>query len=388
MKTHLNIALFWFSATTISSLVFFACGMDFPTAFLEASSALTSVGITSVSDDGFLYYYRAFLSLMGGLFFLLTLPHLISTSDSFKFALQENFTPKRTIKTYFSIFALGVVLYAFYGENLLNSAALSALSVSTAGGIFLPENLIIPASVLMFLTIIFPLIYILSDLKSSVTSVIKREQFKVFVIVFIIVFLYLVFNKIEVANAFFYVVSFVSTTGFFTDGFFDLNGEPIYALFVLSFMGGLIGSVGGGIKIFRLIILFRILAAELKHTLNPRMVTVIKLNKTTASNKIIARVLIFFFLYTSTIFAFSVIIALFETDYDTAALISFSLMNTVGILPLELKETVFNFGPFFKIITAFFFMTIRLKIFIFFIMAQFFYEQISNSGVHSWKKQL
>ena len=388
MKNHIDIALLWFTATTIFSLPFFASDMDFATAFFEAASALSSVGITSISDENFLFSYRAFLSFVGGILFLITLPHLISTSDSFKFAIHENFTVKRTVKTYFFLYILGVILYFLFGENLQNSLIISALSVSTAGGINIPENLIIPASFMMFLSVIFPLIYVLSDLKYNVTSIIKREQFKVLVTAFSVILLYFSLKDIAVDRAFFYIVSFISTTGFLTENVFDLDQRTIYIFFILSFMGGLIGSPGGGIKIFRLIIIFRILLVELRHTLNPRMVTVIKLNQRPAPNEIIAKVLIFFFLYTSVIFAFSVVLTLFEIKYEDAALISFSLLTTTGILPLKLKETVLNFGPLLKIITTFFFMTIRLKIFILFIAIQYFYEQINSSGVHSWKKQL
>lgn len=387
MKKHLDIALVWFTAVTISSLPFLMCGMDFATAFLEASSALTSVGITSISSVESLYFYRAFLAFFGGFLFLICLPHLISTSDSFKFAIHENISIKILIKTYIYIFIIGIFLYLFFGENFSDSIVISALTVSTTGGIILPRNLMIPSGLLMFASIIFPLVCILIDFKFKKISIIKREQLRLFLFLFLLAFLYLILNKIPSNEAIFYIFSFASTTGFFLDDFYKINNTPLYVLFIFSLMGGLIGSVGGGIKLFRIIVLFKILYAELKHTLYPRTVLVIKLNNEPVPLKITGKVIIYFFLYTSTVFVFGLLLAAFGTEYENAAAIAFSFFTSVGILPSELKTLIFNFNPFLKIIMAFIFLIFRLKIFIFFIVMQYFCEQIFSLGVHSWKRK-
>ncbi|MBO6305047.1 MAG: hypothetical protein J6M62_08240 [Selenomonadaceae bacterium] len=387
MKTNLDIALMWFTAATIFSLPFFFVGTDFPTAFLEAAAALTSVGITNISNENPMYFYRAFLSFFGGILFLITLPKLINTSDSFKFAIHENISVKKLIRTYILLFVFGVILYFICGENLYNAGVFSALTVSTTGSVVLPANLIQPANILMFFSIIFPLLYIIINFKVSIISVFKREQFKFFMLMFLLALAYLLINKIPITTAIFYALSFISTTGFYTENFYDLNNHPTFILYGLAFVGGLIGSVGGGIKIFRLLMLFRIFLTELKHTLYPRMVTVIKLNGTFAPHKIIGKVLIFFFLYCSGIFAFSLILSACGISYENSAAIAFAFFTTVGIIDANLKETIFSSGIFLKIVVAFIFIILRLKIFIFFIVLQSFYEKIITSGAHSWKRQ-
>lgn len=387
MKTNLDIALMWFTAATIFSLPFFLFSGDFPTAFFEAASALTSVGITEFSKDSPLYFYRAFLAFFGGILFLITLPKLINTSDSFKFAIHENISVKKFIVTYIMLFFLGVILYFISGENLYNAVIFSALTISTTGGEVLPDNLIYIANFLMFCSVIFPLLYIIINFKVSIISVLKREQFKFFMFVFFLSLTYLLLNKIPIATAIFYILSFVSTTGFYTENFYDLNNHSIFILYSLAFVGGLIGSVGGGVKIFRLLMLFRIFLTELKHLLYPRMVTVIKLNGSHAPHKIIGKVLIFFFLYCSGIFTFSLILSACGISYEDSAAIAFSFFTTLGIIDENLKEIVFSSGAFLKIVMAFIFIILRLKIFIFFIVIQSFYEKIITSGVHSWKRQ-
>lgn len=387
MKTNLDIALMWFSAATIFSLPFFLAGMDFPTAFFETASALTSVGVTEILTDNPLYFYRALLSFLGGILFLITLPKLINTSDSFKFAIHENISVKKLIYTYVLLFVFGMISYFICGENLYNACVFSSLTVSTTGGAVLPKNLINPASVLMFLSVIFPLLYIIINFKVSIISVLKREQFKFFSLIFLLSLAYLLLNKIPITTAIFYILSFISTTGFYTEDFYDLDAHPVFILFTLAFIGGLIGSVGGGIKIFRLLMLFRIFLTELKRTLYPRMVTVIRLNGTYAPHKIIGKVLIFFFLYCSGIFAFSLILSAGGISYDNAAAIAFSFFTTIGITDSNLKEIVLSSDALLKIVMAFIFIILRLKIFIFFIVLQSFYEKIIMSGVHSWKRQ-
>lgn len=387
MKTNLDIALLWFTAATIFSLPFFSFGMDYPTAFLESTSALTSVGITSLSKADPLYIYRAFLAFWGGVLFLITLPNLISTGDSFKFAIHDNISKKKMIITYVLLFCFGVFLYTVSGANLKDSLIFSALTISTTGAVMLPENLIIPADILMFLSIVFPLLYIVLNYRVSIISVIKRDQFKYFFAIFLFAVFYLLLNDIYVKYAVFYVLSFISTTGFYTEDFFSLNSKIIYLLYLLAILGGLIGSIGGGVKIFRVIMLFKIFFAELKRTLYPRAVIVIKLNSSPTPQKIIGKVLIFFFLYTSGIFAFSLILSFFGITYEHAAATSLSLFATLGILPMEFNENLFNLSTFLKIIIAFVFIILRLKIFIFFIVVQYFYEKLIASGVHSWTKK-
>ena len=79
-------------------------------------------------------------------------------------------------------------------------------------------------------------------------------------------------------NAAFTVASLISTTGFATVDF-DLWPELSKMLLVMAmFIGACAGSTGGGIKVSRILILFKSLRKELDMLIHPRQVTKIKLD--------------------------------------------------------------------------------------------------------------
>ncbi|QGY42873.1 TrkH family potassium uptake protein [Maribellus comscasis] len=171
----------------------------------------------------------------------------------------------------------------------------------------------------------FTLSYI--ALKGKVGRVLKDEEFKyysLFILGFTaVIFLGLVLSTslgVEQAfrDALFQVVSIITTTGFATSDY--LLWPPILTIliFVLFFFGGSAGSTGGGIKIMRIVILFKNSYYELRRMIHPKAVIPVKFNKHSVDAKIVTNVLAFFMLY-FIIFGFSVVIFTFiEPDLDSA----------------------------------------------------------------------
>ena len=108
----------------------------------------------------------------------------------------------------------------------------------------------------------------------------------------------------------FAVVSFLSTTGYASAQFSLWPGFDRYVLFLLVFAGGCIGSATGGLRIMRIIVLFRMAAREMRRTLHPQMVVSLKIDGVSVSMKIISRVLSFFFLYMGVFFFSMLVISL------------------------------------------------------------------------------
>lgn len=82
-----------------------------------------------------------------------------------------------------------------------------------------------------------------------------------------------------VRHSLFQVVSILTTTGYATDDFDSWNHLGRGALLILMFIGGCAGSTGGGPKVVRHILLFRILLLELEQSFRPNVVRPLKLNK-------------------------------------------------------------------------------------------------------------
>ena len=79
-----------------------------------------------------------------------------------------------------------------------------------------------------------------------------------------------------IRHSFFQVSSIITTSGFST---VDFNLWPTLSkvvLLILMFLGACAGSTGGGFKISRFVLLFKHCAAEIRHLLHPRSVTVVR----------------------------------------------------------------------------------------------------------------
>lgn len=78
-------------------------------------------------------------------------------------------------------------------------------------------------------------------------------------------------------HALFNVVSVITTTGFGTENFVAWPWFNQAWLFLLMFIGGCSGSTGGGIKVIRLIVLFKVLVLEVERAFRPNLVRPLRL---------------------------------------------------------------------------------------------------------------
>ncbi len=119
-------------------------------------------------------------------------------------------------------------------------------------------------------------------------------------------------------NSLFWVVSIITTTGFGTVDYLLWSPVLIALIFSVFFLGGSAGSTGGGIKIMRIVLLFKNGYYELKRMVHPNAVIPLKFNKHTVDTKIVTNVLAFFVLYFMIFGISTVIFMLFEPDFETS----------------------------------------------------------------------
>src|SRR5919112_951408 len=74
-------------------------------------------------------------------------------------------------------------------------------------------------------------------------------------------------------DAAFSVVSITTTTGYVTADFDLWESGTKYALILLMFIGGCAGSTAGGIKVIRVIVIFKTILADLLQSIHPKAVT-------------------------------------------------------------------------------------------------------------------
>ena len=166
-------------------------------------------------------------------------------------------------------------------------------------------------------------------------------------------------------HAAFTVASLISTTGFST---VDFNMWPELSrtlLVLIMFIGGCAGSTCGGIKVSRMIILFKGMAKELQTMVQPRQIKKIKMDSRMIDHETVRSVNVYMVAYLM-IFAISLVFISFDNhDLITNFTAVTAAINNVGP-GLDLVGPTSNFGFFAmqsKIILIFDMLAGRLELF-------------------------
>ncbi len=136
-------------------------------------------------------------------------------------------------------------------------------------------------------------------------------------------------------------VSIATTTGFTTTGYHEWpTFLPVLLLFA-SFIGGCAGSTGGGLKVIRVLLLFKQGAREIQRLIHPNAVIHIKVGGKTMSDRVIDAVWGFFAAYVVT---FSILmLALMATGLDQKTAFS-AMAASINNLGPGLGDVSLHYG--------------------------------------------
>ena len=129
----------------------------------------------------------------------------------------------------------------------------------------------------------------------------------------------------------FQVASILTTTGFSTADFDLWPDLSRSILFLLMFVGGCAGSTAGGLKVSRVMLLFKLIRRELRHMLHPRSVGVVKLEGKRVDNATLNGVSAYFPIYFAFIAGIFLILSLepnFNIESNLSATVS--CFNNIG----------------------------------------------------------
>jgi len=137
-----------------------------------------------------------------------------------------------------------------------------------------------------------------------------------------------------VRDAVFQVVSIQTTTGFCSEDFDTWGFVAKATLLVLMFVGASAGSTGGGIKVTRVLIAFKVILAELEHVYRPKVVRTVKIGKTVVDPELRVNTLVYVVgiavVFATGTVALMVLDAPQEIDITTAATASAATLNNIG----------------------------------------------------------
>ncbi|MGC8812185.1 MAG: potassium transporter TrkG [Candidatus Aenigmatarchaeota archaeon] len=338
----------------------------FTVCYFESVSTSTTTGLTlmkNVSLSKSLVLYRSVIQWVGGIGLIFILLSFFYPSD-FADRISKLIDIERITEKIKKSFVIVVLVYAIltaifiaiffvlgYGD-LIDSSSL-ILSTIVTGSLpiqTIPDSLLLKA-LLMVVMIIgatnFWVVYRLFYLRMKKPLAMEFEVF--ILIILIATFFVFVFSNLDLFSSLFHVVSTSSTTGL---SYVDFNqiaspsfSQPLKMVFIaLMFIGGCSFSSAGGIKIKRLILLFKSVPVVIKRELTKKSEKVFyEGNEITDSDLmkhlltiILSIFLIFISAFIFTFYGFSFGDSIFETlsAFSTAGI---SVGITSPSLALELK---------------------------------------------------
>lgn len=366
------VVSFWVGLSLIGAIPFIISDtlhLSITNAFFESLSGLTTTGATTITNIDALpksiLFYRQQLQWLGGMGIIVLavaiLPILgigsmqlyrAETSGAMK---DSKLTPRitETAKALWYIY-LGLtvaccLLYWLAGMNFFDAIGHSFSTVSIGGfsthddsmGYFDNIWIVIIATVFMLASGINFALHFFTWRNHNIKHYWHDAEFKTYIgimaTVCLISFLYLLFNanyagglSVILTDAIFQSVSIVTTTGFTTSQYHIWPNFLTMLLLLASFMGACAGSTGGGIKIIRILLLFKQCIREIKRLIHPHAIFIVKINNKPVQERRINAIWVFFASYIIIFVILKLILMATGLDALTAFSAVAACMNNLG----------------------------------------------------------
>jgi len=393
------VALSWIVMSIFGAMPFFLSGAipNYVDALFETVSGFTTTGASILSDVEALpkcmLMWRSFTHWVGGMGVLVFIMAFLPLSGGQNMHIMKAESPGPSVsklvprvKTtalllysiYFVLTLLQFLLHLFGGMNVFESLNTAFATAGTGGfgiyntsfGEFSPYNQIVVTVFMVLFSLNFNSYYFILVGKLKEAFNLEIKAFLLIVASSIAVITINISNMFDsvgdaLRHAAFTVGSVVSTTGFSTVDF-DLWPELSKVILVmLMFMGACAGSTGGGIKVSRILILFKGVAKEIEMLIHPREVKKIKLDSHPVEHETVRSVNAYMVSYLL-IYAISMLLISFDNcDFTTNFTSVVATLNNIGP-GLEMVGPTQNFGFFSigsKLVLIFDMLAGRLELF-------------------------
>jgi len=170
-------------------------------------------------------------------------------------------------------------------------------------------------------------------------KVLANAELRVYLAIFAVATLIIAFSLygraygsfgVSLRHSAFQAASILTTTGFTTA---DYAKWPFFAkalLFALTFIGGCSGSTGGGIKVIRIVTLFKLGVHEMKQMAHPRGVFSLRLGQGTLKKDMVYSVSGFVFLYLLILLLTTLVVASGGNDLITSLSSALVTVGNIG----------------------------------------------------------
>jgi trk system potassium uptake protein TrkH len=161
----------------------------------------------------------------------------------------------------------------------------------------------------------------------------------------------------------FQAISITTTTGFTTQDFAAWPSFLPVMLLMFSFMGGCVGSTGGGMKAMRIMLITKQGFRELKQLVHPSAVIPLKVGRTRVQASVVSAVWSFFAVYTSSFIIIMLLLMATGLDFTTAFSAVAASLNNLGPGLGKVAANYSSISEFAKGLLCFTMLLGRLEVF-------------------------
>lgn len=407
----ITVAVCWIAASLVGAVPLVVSGefTSYIDALFEIVSGLTTTGASVVPNVEVLsksiLFWRSFSHWIGGMGVIVFVMAITARAPDRsmhilraempgpiidKLVPRSKDTAKILYLIYMAMTAAMVVALLFCGMPFFDSL-LHAFGTAGTGGFGIKSNGVASYSAAaqwvitigMFLfSLNFNLYYLV--LIGKIKTALKSSELRIFSVMVVVSTAIITLNIANLFASFgdalraaaFQVCSIVSTTGFSTANFDKWNSVSKAVLLLLMFSGGCAGSTAGGLKVSRLVILWRGIKRELKKALHPRTASVVKFDGKRVDEDTIHGVGTYMGVYVFILIAIIILLSfdpwcdaiaadgvysVFETNF-TAALTCFNNVGP-GFAAVGPTQSFVAYSPFSKLVLTFTMLLGRLEIY-------------------------
>lgn len=355
----------WFILPLFAALplYFSNFGLTFADAYFEMVSGITTTGSTVIvglnKATPELLLWRAIIQWLGGLgiivFAISILPMLriggmqLFRSESSE---KEKILPRaaqiaNAIATvYILITVLCTITYWLAGMSGFDAVCHAMSTVSTAGFSTYDESIgyfkspaIEYAATFFMLASGIPFLLYFQMLRGKPQDIFRNSQVRWFLTISFLAILTItlwLFTKhsMELEEAFrlsaFNVTSVITTTGFVSTDYTLWGSFAVVGMFMLGILGGCTGSSTGGVKIFRLQVLFETVRCQLNQLIHPHGVFLPQYNNKPIPDSVSSSVMSFIVLFGLCFTITALLLSLMGLDYITSMSAAATTLANVG----------------------------------------------------------
>ena len=369
------VGLSWVSATVLGALPYYFSGTetaaDMPITFIEAmfesQSGFSTTGATILTDletpemvPHCILFWRSWTHFLGGLGIVVLFVAILGQGSAGKAMMRaempgptkDGSMPRmqHTALVFAAIYVvlniLLTIVYRIEGMSTYDALCHAFGTMATGGFSTYNRSLggfdspLIETTTIVFMVLAgtnFTLLYL--TLIGGWRTLFRDVEFKTYIGIIAVVTLGVVFFGMRAGddgfeshgsafrNGCFQVVSVITTTGYGTADFDIWNNFGRGVLLLLMFVGGCAGSTGGGMKVIRHVLFYKILRLEMERAHRPRVIRPLRVGGQTVDDPQLAHNILLYF---------CMVFAIFVASW--LALVTFEPNSTWGVVESDIAQ--------------------------------------------------